>query len=73
MEPKLIPPAPMMTTLKFCPGAGGGCLSMANSMSSVERRRMGFFPGGMVFVGPLERLTFLRYGRKVSGLSTSFG
>ena len=54
MEPKLIPPAPMMTTLKFSPGAGGGCLSMANSMSSVERRRTGFFPGGMVLVDLLR-------------------
>jgi hypothetical protein len=43
-----MPPAPIMTTLKFDPGAGGGCLSIAKSVSSVERRRTGVFPGGML-------------------------
>jgi hypothetical protein len=38
----------MITTLKFSPGAGGGCLSIAKSVSRVDRRRTGVLPGGML-------------------------
>ena len=49
-----MPPAPTMRTLKLDPGAGGGCLSIAKSVSNVERRRTGFFPGGMLTVSCLS-------------------
>ena len=48
-------------------------MSIAKSVSSVERRRMGFFPGGMVFATILVRLGLFGKERKESGWSALLG